>query len=491
MSLFRTKSVDRILEDAGSGEGQLARRLTALDLIMLGIGVIIGAGIFVITGAAAADKAGPAIVLSFVLSGIGCALAGFCYAEMASMIPISGSAYTYSYATLGEIFAWIIGWDLILEYAVGAITVAIGWSGYFVELLRGYGLEIPYAYCHGPFEHDPVTHAAGFVNVPALVLVILVTILLVVGIKESARATTVVVIIKLVVIFAFLALGIPWVRPANWSPFMPYGWHGILAGAGVIFFAYIGFDALSTAAEETINPQRDLPIGILGSLGFCTVLYIVVALVLTGMVPYLEFHNQAAPVAFALQHVGVTWGMKLVSIGAVCGLSSVVLVLMMGQPRIFFAMSRDGLISPWISQVHPVFHTPYRSTILTGVFVMICAGVIPIGVAGELTSIGTLFAFVLVCLGVLVLRYKRPDLKRNFRAPFVPYVPVAGALICLAMMAGLGGYTWLRFVVWLIIGLVLYFTYGRNHALVATEWRDRQDAGATGIDGHEDMTLDP
>jgi len=459
MSLFRTKSVDLITADAEAGEQKLARKLTAFDLTMLGIGAIIGAGIFVLTGTAAATRAGPAIVLSFVLSGIGCAFAGFCYAELASSIPVAGSAYTYAYATLGEIFAWIIGWDLILEYAVGAITVSIGWSGYFVKLLEGFGITFPAEFIHGALD-------GGILNVPAVVLVLLVTFLLVIGIKESARVTSIVVFIKVCIVILFLVLGIPWVEPANWSPFMPFGPFGILAGAGVIFFAYIGFDAITTTSEECVRPQRDLPIGILGSLAICTVLYIAVALVLTGIVPF-PLLNDPAPVALALGRVGITWGMKLVSLGAVFGLASVVLVLLMGQPRIFFAMSRDGLLATSVSKVHPRFHTPYRSTIITGIFVAIFAGTIPIEIAGDLTSIGTLFAFVLVCLGVVVLRKTRPDLKRSFRAPLSPVLPVLGALICFSMMMGLDFWTWVRFLGWMAIGLVVYFLYGRKNSRLA------------------------
>ncbi|MCB9667596.1 MAG: amino acid permease [Myxococcales bacterium] len=452
----RTKSIHDIEADATDGRRKLARHLTAFDLTMIGIGGIIGAGIFVLTGTAAATKAGPAVVLSFVFSGVGCAFAGFCYAELASTIPVAGSAYTYAYATLGEIIAWIIGWDLILEYVVASITVSIGWSGYLVKWLEGYGLMLPSAWTHGTFD-------GGIVNLPAVLLVVAITALLIRGIKASARATAVLVLIKLGVIVLFLVLGVPWVRPAHWSPFFPFGWSGVIAGAGVIFFAYIGFDAVTTTSEETRNPQRDLPIGILTSLVVCTVLYVLVALVLTGMVPFTEL-NHPAPVALALEKVGITWGMQLVSVGAVVGLASVVIVMMTGQPRVFFAMSRDGLLSPWIAKVHGRFHTPYRATLITGAVVALGAGTLSIQVAGEMTSIGTLFAFVVVCVGVIVLRRTRPDLRRGFKAPWNPFVPAAGALLCFTMMCGLEFATWVRFLGWMVVGLVIYVLYGRHYS---------------------------
>jgi APA family basic amino acid/polyamine antiporter len=454
----RTKSIQAIQADSDNSEHKLARRLTAFDLTMIGIGGIIGAGIFVLTGTAAATKAGPAVVLSFVFSGVGCAFAGFCYAELASTIPVAGSAYTYAYATLGEVIAWMIGWDLILEYIVASITVSIGWSGYLVKWLEGYGVVLPSAWTHGVFD-------GGLINMPAVLLVVVITALLIKGIKASARATAGLVIIKLGVIVLFLVLGIPWVRPEHWSPFVPFGWSGVISGAGVIFFAYIGFDAVTTTSEETRNPQRDLPIGILTSLTICTILYVVVALVLTGMVPYTQL-NHPAPVALALESVGITWGMQLVAIGAVVGLASVVMVMMTGQPRVFFAMSRDGLLSPWIAKIHPRFHTPARATVVTGTVVALGAGTLSIEVAGEMTSIGTLFAFVVVCLGVMVLRRTRPDLKRGFTAPWSPLVPSAGALICFAMMCGLELATWIRFIGWMVVGLVIYLAYGRRHSRI-------------------------
>jgi APA family basic amino acid/polyamine antiporter len=470
LGLLRTKSVDTILKEADEGEVKLSRSLTAFDLTMLGIGAIIGAGIFAITGTAAATRAGPGIVVSFVLCAVGCGFAGLCYAELAAMIPIAGSAYTYSYATLGEIFGWIIGWDLILEYAVGAITVAIAWSGYFQKFLEGFDIHLPAALSHGCIV--PVTDANGVVvshtfqaaiNVPAVLLVLAITALLVVGVKESARVTGLIVVLKVAIVILFIIIGVRWVKPANWHPFLPFGVKGIFGGAGVVFFAYIGFDAITTTAEEAKNPKRDLPIGILGSLAICTVLYILVSGILTGMVSYKELNN-AAPVAYALSAVGIKWGAVLVSLGAVLGLGSVVLVMMMGQPRVFFSMSRDGLLPSWISKVHPKYQTPYRSTLITGVFVCLFAGTLSIDIAGELTSIGTLFAFILVCGGVIALRIRRPDLPRPFRAPAAPVVGVLGGLTCLSMTIYLGVPTWIRFIVWLAIGLVIYFAYSRKHS---------------------------
>ncbi|MCB9709047.1 MAG: amino acid permease [Myxococcales bacterium] len=455
-SLFRTKSVQAICDEAESGSHTFTRRLTTFDLVILGVGAVVGAGIFVLTGTAAATKAGPAVVLSFLLSGVGCALAAFCYAELASTIPIAGSAYSYAYASLGEFVAWLIGWDLILEYIVAACTVAIGWSGYFVKWLEGYGVMLPQAWTHGALD-------GGVFNVPAVGIIALVTVLLVMGVKESAWLTGLLVVLKLSIIFVFLYLGIPWVKPENWSPFFPYGVWGVVSGAGVIFFAYIGFDAITTTSEETLDPPRTLPRGILGSLGICTILYIAVALVLTGMVPYTEL-NHPAPVALALEMVGIPWGMQLVSIGAVLGLASVLIVMLLAQPRIFFAMSRDGLISPWIAKVHPTLHTPYRATLITGIIVMVLAGLLPISASGEMTSIGTLFAFMIVCVGVIILRVTEPNIPRGFRAPWSPYLPALGALVCFVMMCGLEAATWIRFVGWMAIGMVIYFRFGRRHS---------------------------
>ena len=468
--LFRTKSINQVMSESEGSGSRLKKSLSAFDLTMIGIGAIIGAGIFALTGNAAATKAGPAVVLSFVLSGLGCAFAGLCYAEMAAMIPVAGSAYTYAYATLGELFAWIIGWALVLEYAVGAITVAISWSGYFVRFLeKGFGLNLPFEWVNGYMV--TYTDAAGVLhhgifNVPAVLLVGVITVLLIVGVKESVRATSAIVFIKIAAVLLFLGIGAMHINTANWSPFVPFGPWGIVQGAGTIFFAYIGFDAITTMSEEAKNAQRDLPIGIISSLVICTVLYIAVAGVLTGMVPYMEL-KEPAPVTLALSRACVSWGVMLVSIGALAGLGSVVLVMMMGQPRVFFAMSRDGLLPASISEVHPKYQTPYRSTILTGLVVAACSSTLSTEIAGNLTSMGTLFAFVLVCLGVLVLRKSDPDRPRPFKAPFVPVVPILGIITCLGMMAGLDSATWINFFAWLAIGLVIYFSYGKRHSVLS------------------------
>jgi APA family basic amino acid/polyamine antiporter len=504
-NLLATKPLDMLLAEASEeGEHSLKRALGPINLITLGIGAIIGAGIFVLTGHAAAANAGPAIVFSYVLAGVGCAFAGLCYAEFASLIPIAGSAYTYGYATLGEIFAWIIGWDLILEYAFGAATVASGWAGTVVAFLQGFGIELPPQLTNTPgtqmvlYQHHwtplvtvqktlteagidwhTLPNATASFNLVAFLGIAIVTTILVIGIKEAANFNSVIVFVKLAAVLVFIAVAGNYVMQhmsqakANWTPFIPpnsgqfgiFGWSGIARGAAVVFFAYIGFDAVSTAAQEAKNPQKDMPVGIMGSLAICTVLYIVVSWLLTGVTHYTQL-NVAAPVSLAIGQTGVWWGSLLVNAGAIAGLSTVMLVMLLGQSRVFYSMSRDGLLWKWAGETHPKFRTPWKSSIIVGIFVALFAAVIPIGILGELVSIGTLLAFVIVCVGVWILRKRRPDLKRPFRAPWVPFTPIMGILVSFAMMAALPLDTWLRLIIWLGVGMVIYFTYGRHHSRV-------------------------
>jgi APA family basic amino acid/polyamine antiporter len=474
--LLRLKPIQQLLSEASDeGGNTLKRTLSATNLISLGIGAIIGTGIFVLTGTAAANYAGPALVISFIIAGLGCVFAGLCYAEFAASIPIAGSAYTYAYATLGEFFAWIIGWDLILEYLFASSTVAVGWSGYVVSFLDSMGLSLPKTLTSAPlaFENGEWVATGALINFPAVFIIAIISALLIIGIKESARFNNLAVIIKLAVILLFIAFGLSYVDTANWVPFIPentgefgkFGWSGILRASGVIFFAYIGFDAVSTSAQEAKNPQRDMPIGILGSLAICTVLYIVVSLILTGIVNYKDL-NVPAPIAVAVDATGgaLAWLSPLVKIGAIAGLSSVILVMLLGQPRIFYTMSRDGLLPEFFGKVHPKYKTPHVATIITGIAASLLAGLLPINILGELVSIGTLLAFVIVCVAVIILRKTRPDMERPFRTPWVPLVPILGAGICLAQMAGLPSDTWIRLFVWMAIGFAIYFFYGIKHS---------------------------
>ena len=474
--LFLRKTLKQIDKEAASNAHGLKRHLGLLNLTLLGIGSVIGAGIFVLTGTAAQMHAGPAIVLSFVLSAFGCLLAGLCYAEFAAMIPLSGSAYTYSYATMGEFIAWIIGWDLVLEYLFSTATVAVGWSGYMLSFLADFGIFLPASLAQSPFDYDLTGwHSTGaLINFPAVCIVVVLTALLVIGIKETVKFNNITVIIKIVVVLLFIGFGISHINPQNWAPFIPkntgvwgqYGWSGILTGSGVIFFAYIGFDAVSTTSQEAINPKRDLPLSILFSLLICTILYVGVSFVLTGIVSYKEL-NVAAPIALAIDRSGqgLKWLSPIIKVGTLAGLSSVILVTLLGQTRIFFSMAHDGLLWKSFAKIHSKFKTPHYSTMITGFFTAIMAGLFPIGLLGELVSIGTLLAFMIVCIGILIMRKTEPNAPRPFKTPWVPFVPLLGAFICLIQMLALPGDTWLRLIIWMAIGFVIYFCYGRKHSV--------------------------
>ena len=456
MNLFRRKSIDE-LQAAAAASGML-ENLAAVDLLMLGIGAVIGTGIFVLTGVAAAKYAGPAVPLSFILSGLTCALAGLAYAEFASIVPASGSAYTYAYASLGEFIAFIVGWNLILEYTVTSSAVAVGWSGYVVGLFASAGLVLPHELVVAPAE-------GGIFNLPAVLITLFLSFLLVRGTKESVKLNRILVFVKLAAIFLFLVLAAPHVDATNWEPFLPFGYSGVVSGAAIVFFAYIGFDAVATTAEECRNAARDLPVGIIGSLFICTLLYAVVAAVLTGVVPY-SMLDTAEPVAFALRHIGYNVGSAIVAVGAICGITTVLLVLLYGQSRIFFAMSRDGMVPANVCKIHRRFHTPYRVTILGAIFVSVIAGVFPIGMIAEMANIGTLSAFLIASIGVMVLRKTEPDLKRNFKCPAVWLIAPLAVLSCGYLMANLPLATWHRFGFWILFGLCVYFGYSRAHSVI-------------------------
>jgi basic amino acid/polyamine antiporter, APA family len=472
MSLATRKSIDHLQAEAG--KPTLRRALGPLNLTALGIGSVIGTGIFVLTGTAASQNAGPALVISMLIAALACAFAGLCYAELASMIPVAGSAYTYAYASSGEFVAWIIGWDLILEYALSGATVAVGWSGYLVSFLRDLGIAFPPALTVAPNATavgPDGSVVAGVFNLPAAAIVLLVTALLVIGIRQSANTNTALVVLKTAVLILFVALGAAYVRRENLVPFIPpntgqfghFGVSGVFRGAAIMFFAYVGFDAVSTAAQEARNPQRDMPIGILASLFICTVIYIAVAIVLIGIVPYRRL-NVADPIAIGIDATGLTWFSPVVKVSALFGLFSTILVQLLGQTRIFFSMSRDGLLPPLFGRVHPRFRTPHLSTLLTGSVMAVAAGLLPLGILSQLVSIGSLLAFLLVCIGVVLLRKTAPAVERPFRVPWVPWVPILGGLSCLAQMVSLPWSTWERLLVWLVLGWAIYFLYSRRHA---------------------------
>ena len=461
MSLFRTKNLDDMIAHSKK-PGGLAKVLGPFDLVLMGIGAIVGTGIFVLTGTGALT-AGPALSLSFVVAAVACCFAALCYAEFASTVPVAGSIYTYSYATLGELAAWMIGWDLLLEYGLAAAAVSVGWSGYFQSLLSGFGITLPVALTAAPGALPGVT---TFINLPALVIMLALTAMLGWGVRESARLNNIMVAIKVGVVLLFIIFGARHVQPANWQPYMPFGYHGMLSAAALVFFAFIGFDAVTSAAEEVKKPSRDLPIGIIGSLAVCAVLYVVVSAIMTGIVPYQKFLGVDHPVSLALQYAGENWIAGFVDLGAILGMTTVILVMAFGQTRIIFAMSRDGLLPKRLSTVHPRFHTPFFATWLVGIVFGLIAAVIPLNILAELINIGTLAAFTMVSIAVVVLRKRRPDLPRAFRCPGVPFVPALAVILCVGLMSFLSWVTWVAFSIWLVIGLVIYFGYARRRSLL-------------------------
>lgn len=477
--MFYKKSIEQLLLEAGSsGSGHLKRSLTSFNLVALGIGAIIGAGLFSLTGIAAAENAGPAVTISFIFAGVACAFAGLCYAEFASMIPVAGSAYTYSYATMGEFAAWIIGWDLVLEYALGAATVSVSWSRYLLEFLHKYGIDLPHSLVVSPWETvklgDGTIIDGGIINLPAILIVMSLSLVLIRGTKESATINNILVILKIAVVLIFIALGWKHINPANYTPYIPqntgafenFGWTGIATGAAVVFFAFIGFDAVSTAAQEAKNPRKGMPVGILGSLVACTILYILFAHVMTGLVNYKEFAGDAKPAATAFAKTGYDFLQDGLIVAILAGYTSVILVMLLGQSRVFYTMAKDGLLPKFFSSVHPKFATPWKTNVFFMFFVSIFAGFVPVSDLGHMVSIGTLFAFVLVCLGVLIMRGSQPNAVRPFRTPFVPVVPVLGILVCVGLMYSLPVESWIRLVIWMALGIIIYFTYGKKHSVI-------------------------
>ena len=477
--MFHRKSIEQLLFEASqTGEGTLKRTLTSFNLISLGVGAIIGAGLFSLTGIAAAENAGPGITISFALAAFACAFAGLCYAEFASMIPVAGSAYTYSYATMGEFMAWIIGWDLVLEYALGAATVSVSWSRYLLEILNKYGIDLPHSLIVSPWETltlgDGTVITGGIINLPAIFIVMALSLILIRGTQESATMNNFLVILKVTVVLVFIILGWSHINTDNYTPYIPentgewgnFGWSGISRGAAVVFFAFIGFDAVSTAAQEAKNPQKGMPIGILGSLVVCTILYVLFAHVMTGLVNYKDFVGDAKPAATAFAVTGYAFLQDALIIAILAGYTSVILVMLMGQSRVFYTMSKDGLLPKFFSSIHKKFHTPWKTNLFFLVFVSLFAGFVPISDLGHMVSIGTLFAFALVCIGIMVLRKSLPDANRPFRTPWVPFVPIMGVLLCVGLMATLPGESWFRLFIWMVVGVAIYFSYGKKHSKI-------------------------